>query len=985
MGIKFKMSAAAMLAALLVGCGGGGGGGSDGGFQPPSLIVTMTTGQTQTTPRSLVDVMVSARNSNGAPLPNGSTLTVQVSPPSVGVVSFISDGGTTGSQGGPIVIGDRVNATVVGGTANLRFHSRSVGTAVLTVSMNDPNAPARVVTATANISVVAGPASDPRLRIVATTATLPANTFNVGPFLGSPYLSEATVTWRRLNGELVTVFPQGRDNNVNVSVSPVLNTGGFCLPDDPATTDINEFLLRLAQAPVPTVAGKATIFFRSLDIPTTSVMTVTAQDPDTDETVEASFTFNVVNGSPRLPATLVPSRTGRALYIQGSGGNTAEQVTVEVLDGASGPVPDPISGSFAYNNVRAELVGGSLGGDRLRAANAQGGTESGPDIRFRSINGISAFTYESGNQTRLAQIRISADRADNNVDNGISDPVTATLTLTVSDGRLFDLDLTSPNFRALLVNPVADEAYLNVLGDQEDDFPDSGVPPNPDGTYSLTISAIATDRGGNPVVPGTEIRFGSIDAPLLNNQFIIADDDGDPQEGGTGFTDVDGAFTTLGGGVGPGDTLLVFGEDLIGNRDLESARTVAAVNSASSLRVDRRFNFNDDTGTSVNNGPVLPYVIGRSVDGNITAVAFTDANGVARTRLNYPVSKLGKLAAVYAQGNGDLVAGTPELVTDVETLRFPGVSGGALVASPSSIPGNRTVVVEVCHRDALLAPIAGTLLNFQFVELGGGTGRVNGILTSGTVDEPTGADGCVDLDVNTQGMVSTGGEAMVVFSAGSSTAEVEIVTGQALLSAAPNTFTGDGGRQVQLTLTGADGVPIQGAIITGTCTVTGTGGTLNVTTQPGPTNQFGQTIAIVTATGFSPIGGMGPTGTCTFTTAGTGGPMATINWSSDDRCTLFSPQVPAGCPAANLFLSIPVGIGNAVSNPSGLNCTGPTVGACSAVFAPNTPVFITLTPNAANPTITWGGDCAGFGNAQSATIVMGLAGSTTNCSVTFTP
>ena len=976
MGIKFKLSAMALFAALLAGCGGGGGGGSDGGFQPPSLIVTVTTGQTQTTPRSLVDVVVSARNSNGAPLPNGSTLTLQVSPPSVGQVSFISNGGTTGSQGGPIVIGDRVNATVVGGTANFRFHSRATGTAVLTVSMNDPNAPARVATDTKNITVVPGAPSDPRLQIVATTATLPANTFNVAPFLGSPYISEATITWRRLNGELVTVFPQGRENQVNVTVNPVLNTGGFALPDDPETDDVNEFLLRLAQAPVPTVAGKATVFFRSLDIASTSTMTVTAQDPDTDETIEASFTFNVVNGSPRLPASLVATRTGNALYIQGSGGNTAEQITVQVRDGSNSPVPDPISGTTTFNNVQAEIVGGSIGGDRLSTTNAFGVAVQGPLVRFRSTNGVSAFNYEAGTQPRVLQIRLTADRADNNVDNGISDPVTSNITVTVGDGRLFDLDITSPSLDALLVNGTSTE-----VSDDDAVF-------SPNGTYSLTIGVIATDRFGNPVVPGTEIRFGSIDHPLQNNAFVISDDDGDPAEGGTSFTDVDGAFTTRGGGAGPGDTLLVFGEEIVGNRDLESARIVQSVNSPSNVTVTRRFNYNDDTGASVNSGPVLPYIIGRAVDGNIHTVGFTDVNGVARTTLNYPVSKLGKLAAIYAQGNGDIVAGTPELVSDVELVRFAGVAGGTLVANPSAIPGNRTVSVEVCHYDGLGSPISGSFINFAFSDLGGGTGKVDGVQTAGVTSDPTGPDGCVTVDVQTLGMVppgggGSGGTPTLTFSAGDAEDEVEIITGAVLLSAAPTNFTGDGGRQVQLTLTAADGSPIQGAVINGTCTVSGTGATLNVTSQGAPTNAQGQTIAIVTASGFAITGGAtGPTGTCVFTA---GAATATITWGAADICSLFSPQVPAGCPGANLFLTIPAGVGTATSSPAGLTCTGPTVGACTAVFTPNTPVFITLNPSPTNPTITWGGACAAFGSAQSATIVLGAAGSTTNCTVTFTP
>src|SRR5439155_14611596 len=130
----------------------------------------------------------------------------------------------------------------------------------------------------------------------------------------------------------------------------------------------------------------------------------------------------------------------------------------------------------------------------------------------------------------------------NNVDNGISDAVSATTTIVVSDGKLYSLQLTSPGTLApsILVNPV------------------SGLATFDDGTYSFIVSAIGQDRQGNPVLPGTQIAFGSIDTPVdSNGNYQLSGTHGDPQEGGTLFTATDGHFTTAGGGAGPGDTLLV--------------------------------------------------------------------------------------------------------------------------------------------------------------------------------------------------------------------------------------------------------------------------------------------------------------------------------------------------------------------------------------------------------------------------------------------
>ncbi len=971
MGIKFKAAVIALFGAMLTSCGGGGGGGSDP-FNSAEPTVSIAVGQAQTTPRSLVDVLVTVRLGTGGPAPNGTVVSLQVSPPGVGQVSF-GNGAVGGTGPSGLAYGERVQGTTSGGVANFRFHSKTVGTAVLTASAT-VSSPAATPTASRNVVVVAGAASDPRLRLSAATTRLPPNTFGVSPFFGSPFLSEVVITWRRLNGDLVLTVPISppRSLTTSVSINPVNPSGGFSTLDDPTTVDNpstpeienNEFLIRLGQAPVRMVAGLGTIFVHAGDLPSQFVLTVTALDPDTDETVEATLDFTVATTTLPLPSTISLTRTGRAVYVTTTGGNTTDQLIADVRDGSNAFVPDPQSSAARWNNVRFEIVGGAQGGERLRGVSAGGTQVTGAVIPTATAQGIAQVAYEAGTRQGSVRIRAVADRADNNIDNGISEPVEAFTDITVSDGQLFDLDLTSPS--GITENGVSVEVSPNQFV------------VDPDGTYSITVTAIATDRLGNPVLPGTEIRFGKIDSPLNRNAFVIADDDGDPQEGGTGFVDLDGAFTTLGGGVGPGDTVVVFGEDVVGNRDLESARTVQSVNSPSSITVNRRFNFNDDTGTSVNSGPILPYVIGRSVDGNINTIAYTNSIGVARTRLNYPVSKLGKLAAVYAQGNANIVNGLPELVTDAEFFRFAGRGPGRLVANPSSIPGNRTVAVEVCYFDALNNPITGSFINFAYAGLNGGTGSVDGVNTAGVVADPTGSDGCVTVDARTIGMVppATGaGTPTLTFSIGTAQAVVNIVTGSVLLAATPTNYTGDGGRLVELKLTDSEGNPIQGAIITGTCTVTGTGGSLNITTAPAPTNAQGITNAIVTANGFSITNGTaGPTGSCIFRA---GAATATITWGSEDACSLFSPQVPNGCPSGTLTLNI-VGTGTVTSVPGGLNCTGPTgPNGCVAQWTPGTNVTL----SAGTVPTSWGGACAGFGTQQVGTIVVGAT--PINCTITF--
>ncbi|AVP98710.1 hypothetical protein C7S18_16610 [Ahniella affigens] len=987
-----------LVAAGVVALSACGGGGSDGGaFTPPvneNLRITISPATSSTTPFSLVDMPIRVQRANGSAVPDGTTVTVQVTPPSVAQVSsLVAVGGDDA-----IRYGERVTATTAAGVVNFRFHSRAVGSAIVTVSAAETGTSGLSGTNQATVNVVAGRPSDPRLTLTTASTTLPANRFGVEPFLGSPYLADVGITWRRLNGELATTFPPGRSNIVDVTVSPVVNTGGFSVPDDPDTTDIIEFLLHLVTAPVETNGGRAVIFLQSLDQPGTTTVYVSARDPDTDETIQAELPFTITNGTPRLPASITLNRDGAQVYITGSGGTTADRFEAIVTDGGGGFVPDPVSGSSSFNNIQAEIVGGAQGGEKLAASNAAGAAVRDGTIKFRTFSGIAGFSYQAGTRAGLVNIRTTVDRADNNVDNGIQDGVQVTRSLTVGDGRLFDLDITAANIRELRVNPFSEDA---TPLDPQDPFSPL-IPPRPDGTYSYTVSAIATDRFGAPVVPGTEIRFGLIDAPQINGSFAIFGSDGNPGEGTTNFTAPTGAFQTQGGGAGPGDTVVVFGEDSIGNRDLESARTVSAVNSQTSLTTTYRFNFNDDTGVSVNNGPVLPYLIGRATDGNFSSVvpvegppqasfgaaAFTDFNGVARVTLNYGVVKIGKLSAIYAQGVGDVVNNSSELVTDVELVRYPGLAPGSLTVNPSDIAGNRTVSVTACLRDRLGSGAQGILLNYRFANLGAGTGRVNGVTGPGALTTPTGQDGCVTVDVSTSGVVQTTGTTpSVIFetpalsgATGILSDSANILVGLMFLTATPETITGDGGRLIDLQLVDAGGLPVPGVLIVGNCTATG-GATLTITTQAPITNAQGRTQAVASGQGFDVTSGSGSaTGTCTFTVAG-GTVSDTVTWGSQNICDLFSPAVPEGCPAATLLMNI-TGSGVAGSVPAGLNCTGP--GSCSREFAPTSSVQLVLS---AAPTVftcqTSGGPLVNFAPAATASIVMPPAGQTITCNVTF--
>lgn len=958
-----------LLATLALASCGGGGGGSQGAFSPtPADTITISAASNSVFTNSFTTVTVSVNKHDGSIENDGTTVNASLSPSTIGTVS--------GKAGTPA--GTTASNTLSGGKTTFNFSSSNqAGTANITFSVPaGTNGATTAATASVSIAVASGGGQDPRLQLTPSSLTLPLNPFaalaEVGPafvsnYPGSPFIGEVTVTWRHSNGQLVN-----GTSTVNVAVSPT-NLIGFSQLDNPATQqsdltkpDGNEFLTILGSGPVNVTAGIGTIFVHADNVPGTATLTVTAIDPDNNQTITSTIPVTIAGVASNLPASISITSQGVA-YVADSNGPQNALIVAAVTDGNQVPAADP----DGFDNVQFTITGPANSDAHLTGLNAAGQPVSGTTINTVTHNGIATISFVAGSQQGPVQVRAIADRGDNNVDNGIQDPVTATTTLVVSDGQLYTLTLTEPNSNAITVNSVSGQASGTSTGD-------------PNASYSLVVSAMATDREGNPVVPGTVVKFGSIDAPQSNGAFSISGTKGNPQEGGTFFNATDGQFKTAGGGAGPGDTLIVFGKDVPGNADLESASKVTSVNNQVSLNVATPFNLNDTTGTSVDNGYVLPYVIGRAQTGNISSPAFTDAIGIATTTLNYPVAALGRAVAIWAQGDGtDTVTGGQKTITDAALLKFPGVAPATITVSPNPIPGNLTVEVDACIVDALQNPISGVRFNFAFQNLGIGIGKLDGIRDAGVVPDVTDANGCVATTVNTTG-IDAATQGKLVFTAGAATGSANIVAaGSLVLLARPSSLGGEGGN-VTLTLLNSNGTPVAGVQLVGTCTGDAS---IGIKSGPGVTDANGQTTVTIQAN-LDDVGG-GRSGSCTFTTT-SGSPSATVTLQGVDVC-LASPH-PTTCPDTgstfNLTVSLQSGstgaYGSVSSAPAGLSCamTSDSVPAsCAAAFSSDTSVVLSAALSGTATGVTWTGSCAAAGNALSATVSLSTNKS---CGVTFT-
>lgn len=945
-----------LFAAALAACGGGGGSDSDSPFTPPGVNLTTSTSSLTLNTRSATTIVVRMAQAGGAAVADGTRITGSLSSVGLGNLAALGAGATNGAS---------ASGTTVGGAVSFVFQSGiTPGSGTLNFSAQDPGVPGRNATAVVNVTVNTGPGSDPRISFQPEKTQIPINPQNVPFFQGSPFISEVLVNIRSATGQAINSTRAG-EQAVQFSVDPA-ELGSVSILDDPETEE-SELTTRFASIFAGVAAGTARAFVWSKAQPGTLNLRAAFTDPDTGQRVEGVVSFQIVSQVPPLPAAVDITGPGRPVYASNSGGNSTGQIQVSVTDGNGAPVANPVAGNNAFNNVRLEILQIDGGDARLSATNAAGVLQEGASIVTRTTDGIANAQIRAGLRTGTYTIRATADRADNNVDNGITDPVVGDQGIVISDGRLFNVEITQPLENALFINPV-DPSVVPTPG---------VLPTAPDGTYSLTVAVIATDRLGNPVIPGTAIKFGLIDEPQLQGigDFQISGNDGNPQEGGTLFTALGGQFRTAGGGAGPGDALVIFGKDVVGNRDLEGARVVASVNSQTNLTVQRRFNRNDDTGTSVDSLGTLPYAIGRAVEGNIVAEGLTNEFGVARTIMTYPLSALGKRVIVWAQGEADFVNNVPETAGDVDILAFAGSGDLLLTASPASIPGNTTSAVRVCATDGRGVPLRGVVIGFNFGDLQG-SGSVDGTPTIGNLANATGADGCSTASVTTSGVAQSGGT--VEFTAAGASATVQIVRGELILQVQP-TVTFDAVTVATLTLINGAGQPQSGYLILGSCT--GTNGTIiTLTNGPGTTNAQGRTTVQINATNLNQIGQAGG-GSCEFRTVD-GSATATVELVGSDICDAdFSPP-PAGCgdppPSVTLTLNLATDPGepgfSVISTPTGISCTVQPNGqsqTCTAEFEEGTDVTLSTQPS---ESVSWDGECSPAGGNPSIGATLDMTG-----------
>ena len=559
-----------------------------------------------------------------------------------------------------------------------------------------------------------------KVSFTADKTVLQTNLVDQGPNIGGVFTNTLTVQAKKND----RIFPSPL---IKIDVVSGLSSGAlFYLDGDP---EHEQCPAGATCPPTPTVpiafrnqtfedtSGTVTSHFHSSSIPGTVILRASVEDPDTNETIVADLTITVGPGvSTGIPAIVEFRIVPSPLYITGQGREDVKRFQVAVLDDAGQPVPNPTG-----NNLQLQLLPSRPnGGEKLVAITASGSTQEGTTVNTRTINGIAEVALHSGDKPGTVAIAAIADRADNNVDNGIQNSVTDVDTIPIGSGEITSLTFTGPYPGAVLAR-----ANVLTLG-TGDSIDATGA------VYTRAITVLAVDEFGNPPPAGEFITFRLMDGPMIGypdqgrGVFNIAGNDGDPEEGGNTFTtqasgsSLSGASTNcqlvLEGGFGQEGSWLINGQS--------QAHLLAVFNTFRSVT---------DTGSTV------PYTIGcppytGNVANNINDVTVsTDADGIASTIINYPRTQLGRCFKLSAEANGGKVGavmGKEKLGSSVSgdpcTSWYLGVPTGAKLtvvpASDSNLqvpvgpqPFTKALTIQLLDGATPPAPLPAEVLSVQAV------------------------------------------------------------------------------------------------------------------------------------------------------------------------------------------------------------------------------------------------------------------------------
>ena len=248
-----------------------------------------------------------------------------------------------------------------------------------------------------------------------------------------------------------------KEEAFSCTVNPGLDQGALYYLDgkdeheetDEATGEIKQTAYR--SIVLESNSGRSSFHFHASNAAGTAEIVCSVVDPR-DGKVYSSSVHITVGAQTGKPAWILES--AQALGPLGTINNqdaipTSVAIQARVFDDANQPVPNPIN-----RNLRVSIHKSSSAMGAKLISNLQ----SGNAIELSTVEGVGQFSLQSGTKPGEVVLELTADRFDNDITNGIQEPISALLPIVVHDARVADPLVIGTIFSAKIV-----EEFVAVL------------------------------------------------------------------------------------------------------------------------------------------------------------------------------------------------------------------------------------------------------------------------------------------------------------------------------------------------------------------------------------------------------------------------------------------------------------------------------------------------------------------------------------------
>lgn len=259
------------------------------------------------------------------------------------------------------------------------------------------------------------------IELMAQKSTLPLNIAGAQPTKGAnaQYTTEVNVTV--MNGNRLET---GASVSCNVTN---LGTGTLYYLNGEDTEAEDGTLIGNNPIELTTSAGGTSFYYHARNQVGTSTITCSVWDPGRDRDVSTSVVISVGASSGKAANVRATAQAPFYLGSRGNVGDIPESVALqaEVRDDTNQPIADP-----AVANLQVSILP-SAASDGARLL---WGGQTGSVLQVSTHGGLGTLSLRSGLIAGPILLELVTDRFDNNVTNGIQDPITALTVVYAYDG-----------------------------------------------------------------------------------------------------------------------------------------------------------------------------------------------------------------------------------------------------------------------------------------------------------------------------------------------------------------------------------------------------------------------------------------------------------------------------------------------------------------------------------------------------------------------